>query len=272
MKGRVEDAILRRFLSPDRIIQDPSNAQNYNRYTYVLNNPLTFIDPSGFACGAPSPPPQNPGPAGSADLPTNSLDEIIVTAQCPGPVLLDLPPIELIPAQIPDVPIPQPVAIAPPSKAEQAQDAIKQFLCAQSEDAAAKALLDFASNAGDAGELSSAAVAVEAATAGAGRVAWPQATNLLGSYLANGLSKVARIGQFASGLALAGDALTGNAQAFVFDAIDISIYSTLSEVGAGGAWFTGGFSVAAAGATGLLYYTAGGAKGLIQGSAICQQQ
>jgi len=54
--------------------------------------------------------------------------------------------------------------------------------------------------------------------------------------------------------------------------IDISIYSTLSEVGAGGAWFTGGFSVAAAGATGLLYYTAGWAKGLIQGSAICQQQ
>jgi RHS repeat-associated protein len=53
MNGRVEDAILGRFLSPDPTIQDPSNAQNYNRYSYVNNNPLTFIDPTGFdaLCG-----------------------------------------------------------------------------------------------------------------------------------------------------------------------------------------------------------------------------
>ena len=48
MNGRVEDAILGRFLSPDPFIQDPSNAQNYNRYSYVLNNPLSYVDPSGF--------------------------------------------------------------------------------------------------------------------------------------------------------------------------------------------------------------------------------
>src|ERR1700722_13550741 len=53
MNGRVEDAILGRFISPDPIIQDLSNAQNYNRYTYVLNDPLTYIDPSGFYCGEP---------------------------------------------------------------------------------------------------------------------------------------------------------------------------------------------------------------------------
>jgi RHS repeat-associated protein len=48
MNGRVEDAILGRFLSPDPHITDPSNAQNYNRYSYVLNNPLSYVDPSGF--------------------------------------------------------------------------------------------------------------------------------------------------------------------------------------------------------------------------------
>jgi RHS repeat-associated protein len=50
MNGRVEDAILGRFLSPDPHIPDPSDAQSYNRYTYVNNNPVTNIDPTGF-CG-----------------------------------------------------------------------------------------------------------------------------------------------------------------------------------------------------------------------------
>jgi RHS repeat-associated protein len=48
MNGRVEDAILGRFLSPDPHIPDPTNAQSYNRYSYVNNNPLTNTDPSGF--------------------------------------------------------------------------------------------------------------------------------------------------------------------------------------------------------------------------------
>jgi RHS repeat-associated protein len=50
MNGRVQDAILGRFLSPDIHIPDPTNAQSYNRYSYVNNNPLTMIDPTGF-CG-----------------------------------------------------------------------------------------------------------------------------------------------------------------------------------------------------------------------------
>jgi hypothetical protein len=50
MNGRVQDAILGRFISPDPHVPDPTNAQSYNRYSYVNNNPLTLIDPSGF-CG-----------------------------------------------------------------------------------------------------------------------------------------------------------------------------------------------------------------------------
>lgn len=34
-------------MSPDNFVQDPHNTQNYNRYAYVLNNPLLYTDPSG---------------------------------------------------------------------------------------------------------------------------------------------------------------------------------------------------------------------------------
>jgi len=46
--GRVYDPYLQRFLSPDPYVQAPHNAQNYNRYTYALNNPLMYTDPSGY--------------------------------------------------------------------------------------------------------------------------------------------------------------------------------------------------------------------------------
>lgn len=47
MNGRLYDPKLHRFLQPDNYVQDPFNTQNYNRYGYVLNNPLKYIDPSG---------------------------------------------------------------------------------------------------------------------------------------------------------------------------------------------------------------------------------
>ncbi len=45
--ARLYDAKLGRFLSADPTIQFPGNLQSYNRYSYVLNNPLSFTDPSG---------------------------------------------------------------------------------------------------------------------------------------------------------------------------------------------------------------------------------
>lgn len=47
MNGRLYDPVLRRFLNPDANIQDRFNTQNYNKYGYVLNNPLLYNDPSG---------------------------------------------------------------------------------------------------------------------------------------------------------------------------------------------------------------------------------
>jgi hypothetical protein len=34
-------------MSPDPYIPDPTNMQDYNRRSYVRDNPLSFIDPSG---------------------------------------------------------------------------------------------------------------------------------------------------------------------------------------------------------------------------------
>lgn len=47
MNGRMYDPMQGRFLSPDNHIQDPFNTQNFNRFGYVLNNPLAYIDWSG---------------------------------------------------------------------------------------------------------------------------------------------------------------------------------------------------------------------------------
>ncbi|MFH0842169.1 MAG: SpvB/TcaC N-terminal domain-containing protein [Bacteroidota bacterium] len=48
MNGRIYDSEIARFLSPDPIIQSPYNLLSYNRYSYCLNNPLKYTDPSGY--------------------------------------------------------------------------------------------------------------------------------------------------------------------------------------------------------------------------------
>ena len=47
MRGRMYDPKLGRFLSPDPFVQAPTDPQNFNRYSYCLNNPLKYTDPSG---------------------------------------------------------------------------------------------------------------------------------------------------------------------------------------------------------------------------------
>ena len=48
MNGRMYDPVIGRVLSPDNFVQDPTNTQSYNRYSYCLNNPLRYTDPSGW--------------------------------------------------------------------------------------------------------------------------------------------------------------------------------------------------------------------------------
>ena len=48
MNARMYDPMLGRFLQADPMIQAPENLQSWNAYTYVFNNPLTLVDPTGM--------------------------------------------------------------------------------------------------------------------------------------------------------------------------------------------------------------------------------
>jgi len=55
MRGRIYDPNTARFLTPDPFVQAPFFSQSLNQYTYVFNNPVNFVDPTGFQCaGAPN--------------------------------------------------------------------------------------------------------------------------------------------------------------------------------------------------------------------------
>ena len=47
MNARLYDPILRKFLSPDNLVADPSNTQSYDRFGYGYNNPLLYVDIDG---------------------------------------------------------------------------------------------------------------------------------------------------------------------------------------------------------------------------------
>ncbi|WP_437962692.1 RHS repeat-associated core domain-containing protein (plasmid) [Sorangium sp. So ce119] len=48
MKGRMYDPRIGRFLTTDPIVSFMFFGQSWNPYSYVLNSPLSFVDPSGF--------------------------------------------------------------------------------------------------------------------------------------------------------------------------------------------------------------------------------
>ena len=45
--ARYYDPTIGRFISADTVVPYPANPQNFNRYSYFLNNPLKYVDPSG---------------------------------------------------------------------------------------------------------------------------------------------------------------------------------------------------------------------------------
>ncbi|HBG42117.1 MAG TPA: endonuclease [Porphyromonadaceae bacterium] len=47
MNARLYDAALGRFLAPDPYVQMVDFSQNFNRYSYCLNNPLVYVDENG---------------------------------------------------------------------------------------------------------------------------------------------------------------------------------------------------------------------------------
>ncbi len=51
MNARIYDPAIARFTSPDTIVPDSTNPMAHNRYIYVYNNPIKYVDPDGhFVC------------------------------------------------------------------------------------------------------------------------------------------------------------------------------------------------------------------------------
>jgi RHS repeat-associated protein len=48
LNGRVYDPLIGRMMTADPMVPDPANGQAWNRYSYVINNPLSFTDPNGY--------------------------------------------------------------------------------------------------------------------------------------------------------------------------------------------------------------------------------
>jgi len=68
--ARFYDPSLGRFISADTIVPEPAEPQDLNRYAYVRNNPLKYVDPSGHVPG------WDPGAAG--DLTDEQLADILM--------------------------------------------------------------------------------------------------------------------------------------------------------------------------------------------------
>ena len=48
MNGRIYDYNVGRFMSVDPVIQSPTNTQSVNPYSYIMNNPMSGTDPTGY--------------------------------------------------------------------------------------------------------------------------------------------------------------------------------------------------------------------------------
>jgi hypothetical protein len=48
MNGRAYDPVTAQFFSPDPFVQSADEWLNYNRYSYVMNNPTRYTDPDGY--------------------------------------------------------------------------------------------------------------------------------------------------------------------------------------------------------------------------------
>ncbi len=72
MNARVYDPYLGRFMSADPVLPDAFDMQSFNRYAYVLNNPLKYVDPTGNMPSSPCDPGINPNCNGIPDAPNTN--------------------------------------------------------------------------------------------------------------------------------------------------------------------------------------------------------
>jgi RHS repeat-associated protein len=77
MNGRIEDAVIGRFLSADPYTSEPDLTPGWNPYAYADNSPLTYVDPTGFDCTVTTTTTPGSG-SGSVGSGADGLDEALV--------------------------------------------------------------------------------------------------------------------------------------------------------------------------------------------------
>ena len=83
MRGRLYDPKIGRFLTTDPVVSHPHFGQSWNPYSYVMNNPLAYVDPSGFSEEERDPRP--PGAYPEYDAAGNLVGITIVGERPPPP-------------------------------------------------------------------------------------------------------------------------------------------------------------------------------------------
>ena len=231
------------------------------------HNPLTLVDPTGYN---PMCFPTTISILGQVIVdPTDGFYTVIIGYTITTDNCIDIPtapPVTPPGMPLPDTPITPP---PPPRAAQTADQKGKAFprvdLCNQPADNPAKSVADDVSNAGTSADVARPATALGAAAAGASKnLNSPQATSFLGSEAASGLSKLGRIGGVAAQFGIAYDVLRGDFSSTLYDTADYFTYSALADIGAAGAVETLGSSIVTSGSLALLYYNAGGARGIVQ--------
>jgi len=104
-----------RFASADTIVPNPASPQSYNRYSYVLNSPVNFTDPtghigcrSGLRCPVPMPNPQTSVSNSQPMLPPPVISVVTPTPPpTPAPVPTPAPTPTPTPTPVPG-PLPPP--------------------------------------------------------------------------------------------------------------------------------------------------------------------
>lgn len=106
-EARQYEPALGRFISPDTVVPDPFNPQDFNRYAYVRNSPFSFTDPTGYEpadhnCPNVFPPivgcESYQGLPPTQNLPPVQVPQVDVTAPPPPP---PLPPLDFFPPSPP---------------------------------------------------------------------------------------------------------------------------------------------------------------------------
>jgi hypothetical protein len=301
MNGRVEDAITGRFLSPDPYVNAPGNTQGWNRYSYVNNNPLTFVDPTGFEnttipyeCAGCSmetveeifvmgsrykdtnaPPNRVNTTAPGADPAANNTHEVLNNRAKEGEKKDDaLQEVVVTGKRVPRSTNTPQILLIPPIELQSAAgqprslsdrivDELRKQLCDDGVQDFTKAAADKVGQVKD-----GASVVLGGAAAGAQALSsdaeFGQALAEVSSLLREAAEKIATVGEAALGYSMTMDLYHLQGGEFVYDFIDNQVYNNLGKIAIAATPESGPGGVYVAGSAMGAYAAFGGSRGLLR--------